>query len=105
MNNIILIIFGMAAVTYVPRLIPFLLLKNKTIPPRLDAFLKCIPVAAIGALIIPGVFSATPEMPFAALCGILFTLIIGWWRGGIIIPVLGSVVATYIALLIGGGSV
>ncbi|MFH2091559.1 MAG: AzlD domain-containing protein [Pseudomonadota bacterium] len=101
MNNIVLIIFGMAAVTYGPRLAPFLLLKNKKIPPRLDAFLKCIPVAAIGALIVPGVFSATPEMPLAALGGILFALAMGWWRGGIIVPVLGSVVVTYVVLVWG----
>ncbi len=102
MNKIIWIIFGMAAVTYVPRLMPFLLLNNKTVPPRLDAFLKCIPVAAIGALILPGVFSATPEMPLAALSGILFALVAGWWRGGIVFPVLGAVAVTCLVLILGG---
>ncbi len=99
MNNLIPLILGMAAVTYGPRLMPFLLLTNKEIPKRVDAFLKCIPVAAIGALIIPGVFSATPNMPLAAFAGIAFTLVVGLWKGGIIIPVLGSVVVTYIVLL------
>ena len=99
MNNLIPLILGMAAVTYGPRLLPFLLLPNKEIPKRVDAFLKCIPVAAIGALIIPGVFSATPDMPVAALAGMVFTLIFGLWKGGIIIPVLGSVVVTYLVLL------
>lgn len=99
MNNIIPIILGMAAVTYLPRLLPFLILSNKTIHKRLDAFLKCIPAAAIGALIIPGVFTATPDMPLAALSGMIFTLIAGLWRGGIIIPVLGSVAVTYCVLL------
>lgn len=100
MDNIILLIFGMAAVTYGPRLAPFLLLGDKSVPWRVDLFLKCIPAAAIGALIIPGVFSATPEHPLAALCGIVFTLIYGLWRGGIIIPVLGSVLVTYLVLLV-----
>lgn len=99
MNDLILIILGMAAVTYGPRLIPFLLLSNKEIPKRVDTFLKCIPVAAIGALIIPGIFSATPDMPMAALSGLMFTMIFGLWRGGIIIPVLGSVAVTYFVLL------
>ena len=96
MDNLIFIIFSMAVVTYLPRLIPFLVLTNKKIPVRLDAFLKCIPVAAIGALIIPGVFNATPDMPLAGIAGITFTLIFGLWRGGIIIPVLGSVMVTYL---------
>ena len=99
MNNLIPVIFGMAAVTYGPRLLPFLFLTNREIPKRVDAFLKCIPAAAIGALIIPGVFSATPDMPMAAVLGMGFTMIYGLWKGGIIIPVLGSVAVTYLVLL------
>ncbi len=99
MNNIIPIILGMAAVTYLPRLLPFLILSNRTIHKRLDVFLKCIPAAAIGALIIPGALTATPDMPMAALGGMVFTLFFGLWKGGIIIPVLGSVAVTYCLLL------
>jgi branched-subunit amino acid transport protein len=99
MNNLVFVILGMAAVTYGPRLMPFLLLPKKEIPKRVDAFLKCIPIAAIGALIIPGVFSATPDTPLAALSGMVFTMVFGLWRGGIIVPVLGSVAVTYLVLL------
>ena len=99
MNNLIPLILGMAAVTYLPRLLPFLILSNKRIHKRLDAFLKCIPAAAIGALIIPGVLSATPDMPMAAIGGMIFTLFFGLWKGGIIIPVLGSVTVAYCILL------
>ncbi|MDM8536598.1 AzlD domain-containing protein [Desulfobacterales bacterium HSG17] len=98
MSNLIPLILGMAVVTYTPRLLPFLFLSNKTINTRVDAFLKCIPATAIGALIIPGVLTATPDMPLAAIAGMIFTLIAGLWRGGIIIPVLGSVVVTYLVL-------
>lgn len=96
--SLIPLILGMAAVTYGPRLAPFLFFSNMKVPPVVDAFLKTIPVAAIGALIIPGVMSATPDMPAAALLGLGFTLVYGVFRGGIIIPVLGSVAATYLAL-------
>ncbi len=99
MNNLIPLILGMAAVTYLPRLLPFLILSNRKIHWRVDAFLKCIPAAAIDALIIPGVFTATPDIPVAALGGMIFTLFFGLWRDGIIIPVLGSVAVTYAILL------
>lgn len=102
MDNLIPLILGMAAITYGPRLIPFLLMTGKQLPLRLDAFLKCIPAAAIGALVIPGVFSATPAMPLAAASGMVFTLVFGLWRGGIIIPVLGSVGVTYLVLFFAG---
>jgi len=96
MDEVILLVCGMAAVTYIPRLLPFLLLSERKIPARVDAFLKCIPVAAIGALIIPGVFSSTPERPLAGVIGIAFALLIGLWRGGIILPVLGSVAVSWL---------
>ena len=99
MPETILIITGMAVATYVPRLIPFFLLSAITIPERLNRFLKCIPAAAIGALIIPGVFNATPEVPIAAVAGMIFTLLIGLLRGGLIIPVLGSVTVAYLVMV------
>jgi len=99
-NSLIPLIFGMAAVTYVPRLAPFLFFRNTRIPVRLDAFLKCIPVAAIGALIMPGAFTATPDLPWAGIAGMGFTLIYGLFRGGIIVPVLGSVAVSWIILSI-----
>jgi branched-subunit amino acid transport protein len=64
-DSLIPLILGMAAVTYIPRLMPFLLLNRLRIPFRVNAFLKAIPVAAIGALIVPGVLTATPELPAA----------------------------------------
>ncbi len=100
MDNLIPLIFGMAAVTYGPRLPPFFLINSSRLPKRVDAFLKCIPVAAIGALIIPGVFTAVPEEPVAVICGMGFALVYGFWKGGIIIPVLGSVLATYLVLML-----
>ena len=96
--NLIPLILGMAAVTYGPRLAPFLFFSNMKVHPVVDAFLQSIPVAAIGALIVPGVLTATPDFPAAALAGLGFTLAYGVFRGGIIVPVLGSVGVTYLML-------
>jgi branched-subunit amino acid transport protein len=98
MKSLIPMIFGMAAVTYIPRLIPFLFLGNRKIPQRLDKVLKCIPLAALGALIVPGAFQSTPDFPLAGIVGMAFTLIYGLFRGGIIVPVLGSVAVTCFVL-------
>ncbi len=100
MDKTIFLILGMALVTYGPRLAPFFLIGSNKLSKRADAFLKCIPVAAIGALIIPGVFSVIPDEPLAVICGMGFAAIIGVFRGGIIIPVLGSVIVTYLILLL-----
>lgn len=98
MDNLVWIILGMAVVTYLPRLAPFLLLEEKKIPRQLEAFLKCIPPAAIGALIFPGVFTAVPEAPGAVAFGMAVAIVVGLLRGGIILPVVGSVLGTYLWL-------
>jgi len=98
MSDVVLIILGMAAVTYGPRLFPFFVMPQREIPERLNTFLECIPATAIGALIIPGVFSTTPDLPIAAIAGICFTVILGLLRGGIIVPVLGAVAISYFVL-------
>ncbi|MCT4621306.1 MAG: AzlD domain-containing protein [Marinisporobacter sp.] len=105
MNNQVLLILGMMLVTYIPRLLPFVIVSGKKLPSKLDQFLQYIPYTALGALIIPGVFSATPEMPHASLVGMGFAFVYAWYKGGIIIPVLGSIVVTFLMLLMKNGFV
>ncbi|GGE49801.1 hypothetical protein GCM10011391_30720 [Pullulanibacillus camelliae] len=56
MSNILWIIIGMGVVTYLPRLLPMVVLKSKIIPPFVQAVLTNVPYAVLGALIIPSVF-------------------------------------------------
>ncbi len=100
-DSLIFLILGMALVTYIPRLAPFVFFKNQQLSPRVNAFLQAIPATGIGALIIPDGFLATPDLPLAALAGMGFALIYGWFRGGIIIPVLGAVGVTCLVLQFG----
>lgn len=100
MNNVLIVVIGMALVTYIPRLIPFFMVSKDDMPKGLRRFLTYIPYTALGALIIPGAFSATPDMPLASIAGIGFAILYSWIRGGIIVPVLGSIVVTFITLII-----
>ncbi|GMQ55863.1 AzlD domain-containing protein [Vallitalea sediminicola] len=100
MNNIIILIIGMMLVTYIPRLLPFIIMSDNEIQPDLKKFLEYIPYTALGALIIPGVFSAIEELPQASLLGIGFCLIYAWYKGGIIIPVIGSILVAFLTLLL-----
>ena len=98
MNNHLTIIFGMAVVTYIPRLIPFLLVKEKKMPIKIQRFLEYIPYTALGALIVPGVFTAVKDHYFVALAGIVVAFVLSWKKGGMILPVLGSIGTTFIIL-------
>lgn len=93
-------IVGMMIVTYVPRLVPFLMVSERQLPPKLQLFLEYIPYTALGALVIPGVFNAIPGMPIVSAAGIGFAFIYGWHKGGLIIPVLGSIIIVFLILLL-----
>jgi branched-subunit amino acid transport protein len=91
MNNIYMLILGMTVVTYLPRLIPFIIMSDKKLPSRLQEFLGYIPYAALGALIIPGFINAIPEHEIASMVGIVTALVLGYLKSGVVIPVLGSI--------------
>ncbi|MCG8482634.1 MAG: AzlD domain-containing protein [Clostridia bacterium] len=93
-------IVGMMLVTFIPRLVPFLMVSERQLPPKLQQFLEYIPYTALGALVIPGVFNAIPDMPAVSIAGIGFAFFYGWYKGGLIIPVLGSILIVFLILLI-----
>ena len=100
--NIWTIIILMAAVTFIPRLIPLLLLKNRTLPPLFRRLLNTIPYAALAALIFPGVLKSVPSMPWAAIAGMGAAVLVSWFKGGLIASVASSVVVVLLFLLFGG---
>ena len=52
---IVWMIIGMAVVTYIPRMLPFLVFKGKELPPFFQGVLKNVPFAVLGALIFPSI--------------------------------------------------
>lgn len=100
MSNVMLVIIGMAVVTYIPRLIPFYMLTGKALNPRVKSFLEFIPYTAIGALIFPGILTAIPGHLGITLVGVSFAFLISWKKGGMILPVIGTISLTFIMLLI-----
>jgi branched-subunit amino acid transport protein len=53
---------GMALVTYIPRMLPMVFMKELDLPEKLDKFLSLIPYTMLGALIFPGVFGSTDSI-------------------------------------------
>lgn len=48
-------IFGMAAVTFLPRLIPLLALSGKELPPAVVAWLRHVPASVLAAMLLPAI--------------------------------------------------
>jgi branched-subunit amino acid transport protein len=63
-------VLGMSAVTYLPRLFPFLALKSRTLTPTATKWLSYVPAAVLAALLSPvlllrdGQISAGPDNLF-----------------------------------------
>lgn len=90
--TMLLLILGMAAATYVPRMLPLVLLRADRIPPKVRAVLQNVPYAALGALIVPGVFTFHAQGPlFGAIGGL--TAVAAAYMGANLITVVVAAVA------------
>ncbi|WP_022851662.1 AzlD domain-containing protein [Limisalsivibrio acetivorans] len=87
----VFVIILMAAVTYVPRMLPVVFLKDLRLAPWLNRFLRFIPYASLGALIIPGALTAGGT-PAASAAGIAVSAVLAW-RGISLTAVFASGVA------------
>lgn len=97
--EILVLIGGMAAVTYLPRLLPLVLLQNLKLSPALIRFMKFIPYAALAALIFPGVLNSTGTRQEAALAGTMVSVLLAYFELNLLIVVIGGIVAALLVIL------
>jgi branched-subunit amino acid transport protein len=62
MESILLIILGMALVTYLPRFLPMYILTRLEIPKLVIDWLRYVPVAVLAALIVPGILTSERQV-------------------------------------------
>lgn len=85
MSSILLLVLLMAAVTFIPRLIPFVFIRVDNVPKKLRIFLSYIPYAVLGALIIPDGVFGIPNSPWISVIVIAAAAFISWIKSSIII--------------------
>lgn len=90
--QLVLLVGGMALVTYLPRLLPFLITPKRKYPAKVQQFLSYLPFAILGALIFPGVLSSTGDTA-SAVVGMMVALILAWRRAHLIVVVVGAILA------------
>lgn len=87
---LLLIILGMAVVTYLPRMLPVLIIDRFTPPAWLNRWLKSIPYAALGALIFPGILTVD-TLPWVGIIGGIVAVFLAFLRLHIILVIFGSI--------------
>jgi branched-subunit amino acid transport protein len=98
MKNYLPLIIGMMTVTYLPRLIPLLIMTKQPINPLLKRFLLYIPYTALGALIMHGMIEVPPNMRFATLFGIIAAAVCSWFKGSLVLSVLVAMITAFLIL-------
>lgn len=98
MKNYLPLVLGMAAVTYLPRLLPLILLTERPLPPFLRRFLLYVPYTALSALIVRGIMESNPHMLLATVLGLGIAGICSWYKGGLILSVLAATVTVFLVI-------
>jgi len=93
------IVVGMALVTYVPRMLPLVLLERLTLPPFLKRQFRFMPYAVLGALIFPGVLDSTGSTASASI-GAAVAVLLALLRANLLLVVLGGIAAVYVSGLL-----
>ncbi|MBW3112042.1 MULTISPECIES: AzlD domain-containing protein [Bacillaceae] len=102
MNSaIVWMILGMAIVTYIPRMLPFIVFKGKELPPFLQGVLRNVPFAVLGALIFPSILLIQEGNLLFGVVGTVAAFGIAFLGANVILVVIGaiSVLSLYSVLL------
>ena len=99
-EEVLVVILGMALVTYIPRMIPFVVFHRFDFPTLFKDVLKNLRYAILGGLIIPGVFLVQDDPIFGVIGGVV-AVIIAYLDVDTVFVVLGTVgIMTIYAILI-----
>lgn len=90
-SEILWMIIGMGLVTYIPRMLPFVLFKGKDLPPFIQGVLRNVPYATLGALIFPAILLIQKGDIWYGLIGAATAFIAAFLGANVILVVLSSI--------------
>ena len=96
----IVYILATALATFLVRALPYYAKFMNKLPPFVARSMRLLPIAALGPLVFPGVILDFSPQWYAGLAGIGASFLIAYTKGGMIFPILLSILVTYIALLL-----
>lgn len=99
MTRILIAVLFMAIVTYIPRVIPLAIFKDKIKSRFLTAFLSYVPFAVLGAMIFPDILSSTGHL-VSAIAGLLVAAVLAYLERSLLLVAVCAIVAVYVCELI-----
>ncbi len=97
MNNayLIICIIILAGVTYLPRVLPFLLFQKKIKNPFIKSFLSYMPYGMLASMIFPAIFTSTKSI-YSAMAGLLVAIVLACKKLGLLPVACGAVLAVFL---------
>ncbi len=97
--NCLLCILIMAAVTYLPRVLPVTLFRGRIRSRYIRTFLDYTPYAVLGALTFPDIFSSTGNL-LSAAAGTVTALILAYFKRGLVVVAIGAILTAWLTQLL-----
>ena len=94
-KRILLVIFVMALVTYLPRVIPLAIFRKKIKNKYIQSFLMYMPYGVLAAMVFPDIFTSTSSL-ISAICGALAALILAYRKLGLLPVALGATAVVFL---------
>lgn len=98
-DRVLIMILVMAVVTYLIRMLPFVIFRKKIKSQFIQSFLYYIPYGVLSAMTIPYIFYSTGSI-VSAVAGTVIAVILAFRNKSLIIVALSACVATYLTDLI-----
>jgi len=93
---LLLYTFVMAAVTYLIRMLPFVVFRKPIKNRFVKSFLYYVPYAVLGAMTFPAILYSTSSLTSAAV-GLAVSVILAWFGRGLLTVAVSTCVAVYLA--------
>ena len=99
MKRVVICIFIMALVTYIPRVLPLTIFRRQIKSRYIRSFLDYTPYAVLGAMTFPDVFTATGNLVSAA-AGTAVALVLSYYRKGLVTVACSAIAVVYLVEMI-----
>ena len=94
-QRILLAIFIMALVTYLPRMLPLAIFKKKIQNKFIRSFLAYVPYAVLAAMTFPEIFSSTSSF-ISALAGTAAAIALAYFNRGLLTVALSATAVVFV---------
>ncbi len=89
----------MALMTYLIRVLPFIIFRKKITNVRVKSFLYYVPYVVLSAMTFPAIFTSTGTLP-SAIAGCSVAVILAYWRKGLLTVAVGAAAAVFVVQML-----